>query len=221
MKKYKAIFFFLLIILFVFVLANAALADYLKWGNVSSLYGLTKTTAGGLSSASIPDIIAFVVSAILGLVSIAFFILFVYAGFRWMTAAGNEEKISKAKKLMVNSVIGLAIVITAYTTTYFISQALETGTTGGGAGSGGSPAPTGPACYSGFCKDSCTSGTEAIGTGTCPNGQVCCIKDCAACGQGAGGCDQSSCPAPCTFVPRTLGLDECICEGNLIGTGCR
>ena len=64
--------------------------------------------------------IADVIRIILGFLGIIFLILILYAGFMWMTSAGNEEKISNAKKTMVAAVIGAAIVLAAYAITYFV-----------------------------------------------------------------------------------------------------
>jgi len=37
-----------------------------------------------------------------------------------MTAAGNDEKVKKAKELIIESVIGVIIVIAAYAISYFV-----------------------------------------------------------------------------------------------------
>lgn len=86
-----------------------------------------KTTANvvGYGETTITDIIAAVIQAVLGLVGIIFFIMIIYGGVTWMTAAGNPEKIGKAKKLIINAIIGLAIVTAAYSISYFVASALE------------------------------------------------------------------------------------------------
>ena len=61
-----------------------------------------------------------VVKNLLGLLGTVFFVLVLYAGFMWMTAGGNEEKITKAKKILSNSFIGLVIVILAYAIVGFV-----------------------------------------------------------------------------------------------------
>ena len=38
-------------------------------------------------------------------------VLTILAGYRWMTAAGSEEKVSSAKKSLRQSVIGLVIIV--------------------------------------------------------------------------------------------------------------
>jgi hypothetical protein len=40
-------------------------------------------------------------------------ILVLWGGFKWMTAAGNEDGITEAKKLMGAGVIGLVIILAA------------------------------------------------------------------------------------------------------------
>lgn len=40
--------------------------------------------------------------------------LILFAGFQWMTSGGNEEKIGKAKKLLISAIIGLAIILSSW-----------------------------------------------------------------------------------------------------------
>lgn len=65
-------------------------------------------------------IAAIIIRASLAFVGIFFVVLIMYAGFLWMTAGGEEDKISRARKLITNSVIGLAVILSAYSITYFI-----------------------------------------------------------------------------------------------------
>ena len=60
------------------------------------------------------------ISVFLSFLGIIFLILILYAGFLWMTSGGNEEQITKAKGMLKNSIIGLAIIISAYAITYFV-----------------------------------------------------------------------------------------------------
>jgi len=57
-------------------------------------------------------------------------VLIMYAGFLWMTAQGNEEQISKAKKMMTNAVIGLVIIMSAYGVAKFTIDAITKGPSG-------------------------------------------------------------------------------------------
>ena len=42
-----------------------------------------------------------------------------YAGFLWMTASGNSEQVEKATGILKMAIIGLIIVMAAYSITYF------------------------------------------------------------------------------------------------------
>lgn len=58
------------------------------------------------------------------LVSGAIFVgLMVYAGSRWLFSHGNEEEITKSKNLVLHTLIGLAIVLSAYTISFYILRA--------------------------------------------------------------------------------------------------
>jgi hypothetical protein len=53
----------------------------------------------------------------LGIIAVVVILL---GGFKWMTAAGNEDKVADAKKLLVAGMIGLAIIISAYVIVNFV-----------------------------------------------------------------------------------------------------
>jgi hypothetical protein len=66
------------------------------------------------SIASTPIIIGVAIRAVLSFVGLIFIVLMILAGFKWMTAQGNEEQVTKAKTTIRNSLIGLVIVISAW-----------------------------------------------------------------------------------------------------------
>ncbi|MDD5043828.1 MAG: pilin [Patescibacteria group bacterium] len=57
-----------------------------------------------------------------GFLGLVFLGVIVYAGFVWMTAGGNEQNIEKAKKLLFNGVIGIAIVLLSVSIWIFIVE---------------------------------------------------------------------------------------------------
>lgn len=73
--------------------------------------------ADGTPSNELPSIIGTAVKAILSFVGVIFLILMIYGGYLWMTASGNEQQVEKAKNIIIRSVIGLIIVMAAYTIT--------------------------------------------------------------------------------------------------------
>jgi amino acid transporter len=97
-------------------------------------------SAGLNTSARIDKIAAMAIQTVLGLLAIIFIVLLIYAGFQWMTAEGDEGKIEKAQKTISHAVIGLIIVIAAYSITFFVFNALNSsaGSSGGTQNQGGS-----------------------------------------------------------------------------------
>ncbi len=80
--------------------------------------------ATGLTNPSLPDVVGGIINSILGILGTVFLVLIIYAGFNWMTAAGNEEKIQKAQKTIRSSTIGLLIVALAFAITQFVLKTL-------------------------------------------------------------------------------------------------
>ena len=86
----------------------------------------------GLPATDIRLIIAKIIRVALSLLGIIALLLILYAGFLWMTAGGNDEQIASAKKVMFNTVIGLAIILSAYAIVSFVIYRLTEATTGNG-----------------------------------------------------------------------------------------
>ncbi|MFA6410019.1 MAG: hypothetical protein WCW26_00375 [Candidatus Buchananbacteria bacterium] len=53
------------------------------------------------------------INGMLGLMGLLFMVFMIFAGYIWMTARGREEKVKRAQTLIIEAVIGLAIVISA------------------------------------------------------------------------------------------------------------
>jgi hypothetical protein len=79
-------------------------------------------------------IAATVINVVLTLLSIIAVVIVLLGGFKWMTAAGNEEKVADAKKLLGAGVIGLAIILAAWGIASFALNKLGSATGAGGLG---------------------------------------------------------------------------------------
>ncbi|MEA3398206.1 MAG: hypothetical protein U9R06_00480 [Patescibacteria group bacterium] len=91
-------------------------------------------------SYSLSGYMANLIKVFLGILGVVFIILVIVAGFNWMTAGGDEEKVKKAKQMIQRAIIGLIIIALAYSITYFVFKSLPGGT--GTGGSGGSSVVT-------------------------------------------------------------------------------
>lgn len=75
---------------------------------------------GGGEGSGLPYVVGLIIQVVLGLLGAIFVILMVYAGYTWMTAAGNEPKIDKAKNMIQTAIIGLIIVLSSWAIWTFI-----------------------------------------------------------------------------------------------------
>lgn len=58
---------------------------------------------------------------LLGLVAVGFLI---YAGILMVTAGGNDEQVTKARKVIMYAVVGIVIILLSYTIVTFVTSAL-------------------------------------------------------------------------------------------------
>ena len=89
-----------------------------------------------LGQTDIRIIIGRIIQVFLGLLGTIAVIIILYAGWLWMTAGGDAVKIATAKKWLINGVIGLLIILSAFSIAQFIVGSLIEATTGAGAGAG-------------------------------------------------------------------------------------
>lgn len=94
-------------------------------GDAGSFAAETASKAQINTRQSLESIVADVISILLGLVGIIFMLLSLYGGYIWMTSAGEPDKIKKAKGLILNGAIGMLIILTAYSITYFVARQIE------------------------------------------------------------------------------------------------
>jgi hypothetical protein len=76
----------------------------------------------GMDKSGILLFAARIIGVLLGLLGIIFLVLILYAGYLWMTAGGDEQKVTKAKELIWRAVIGLIIILSASTISFFIYE---------------------------------------------------------------------------------------------------
>ena len=67
-----------------------------------------------------------IIQVFLGFLGVLAVVIIIYAGFVWMTAGGDDGKVGKAKKLIINATIGIVIILAAYIITSFIIEKVQT-----------------------------------------------------------------------------------------------
>lgn len=68
--------------------------------------------------------IAQIINVFMGLLGTVAVVIILIGGFKWMTAGGNDEKVGEAKKLLLSGVVGLAIILAAFSITRFVVDSL-------------------------------------------------------------------------------------------------
>ena len=101
--------------------AMAAAVPFVTFAQVTNIEDQTLASAFGLGTeTNVRQAIINIVQFILGFLGLIAVLIVLYGGFQWMTAAGNEEKVSSARATLTAGLIGLVIILSAYALTQFV-----------------------------------------------------------------------------------------------------
>ena len=131
MKITKRHFLSFIILLF-FFLAQFLLISNINIVQAGSLWdtvgkgGLEEVGSKAYGQSGAPTdvrtIVINVVKVFLTLIGIIFMVLILLAGYTWMTSQGSEDKINEAKSRLKTGIIGLIIIIAAWSITRFVAS---------------------------------------------------------------------------------------------------
>ena len=156
----------------IILMAAAIIAPAVAFAADTFGSGMLEGSAGNLGlEENLNTGVAAVVSTILAVTGTIFLVLTVVGGIMWMTASGNDEKVGKAKKIIIGAAIGLAICLFAYTITAFVATRLSA------ASGGGTSTVNSDSACTGTCRDTsdCSAGLGgSVGHTSCPDDQICC-----------------------------------------------
>jgi hypothetical protein len=112
MKK----FFCAFILMFLCFCALVPVVHASGFGDMLTNLNIFKASSGlpGSEDTSVLSLVSGIINTLLSLLGLFFVILLMYAGFTYMTAQGDDKKITKAKETIRNAVIGVAIIILSY-----------------------------------------------------------------------------------------------------------
>lgn len=140
-----------------------------------------------LGTTSPEDIAINIINWVLGILAIIAVIIIIVAGVLWMTSGGNEERIQKAKKILIAALIGLLIILAAWGIVWYIFNRLSDWT-GDGAGGG-----------------------ECSANSDCGESQYCCYPA-RVCAEDCGGFPGSSNFYVAATWPRNMQEDVFLCS---------
>lgn len=113
--------------LILWFLPSAALAEGASGGPDFGL-GYAENANLQLGTRDVRETVFAVINVILGFLGIIAVVIILYGGFIWMTAGGNEEKTTEARKLIVAGIIGLAIILASFAIAQFVVTQLYNAT---------------------------------------------------------------------------------------------
>lgn len=93
--------------------------------------------AAGVQETDLITIIGRIINIFLGTLGVVFLGLLLYAGYEWMTAGGDPDKVKKAQNTIRNAIIGLLIISSSWAIAAFILNLLSEAAAPGGGISGG------------------------------------------------------------------------------------
>lgn len=123
-KKISA--FFLIAFSLIVIKTTPLLAAVDIWGEGDENKG--KIEKAGFVYNDPRDMVANGIKIFLGFLGMIAVILILYAGFLWMTAAGNDDNIKKAKQILSAAVVGLVIILMSYGLATFVLEQVQTAT---------------------------------------------------------------------------------------------
>jgi cbb3-type cytochrome oxidase subunit 3 len=122
LKMIKTIFLITIVCLSIAATAQAGFLSNAKKAEVNNNINAISSSTYPTKASSVDNIIASAIEIILSFLGMIFVVLILISGVNWMTAHGNEEKVTKAKDAILNLVIGLILVLAAFAITYMISN---------------------------------------------------------------------------------------------------
>ncbi|KKQ60160.1 MAG: hypothetical protein US81_C0029G0010 [Parcubacteria group bacterium GW2011_GWE2_38_18] len=127
-KIILSLLLFFAIIFFLTILANHVNAqdrsDQLFFGGQEDELQI----ATGLGDRDPRIIIALLIRVALGFLGILVLVIIMLAGFKWMTAGGDEERLSDARKTFFSAIVGLIMILAAFAIAEFAIQAISSAT---------------------------------------------------------------------------------------------
>lgn len=99
---------------------------YAQLSEAQSQLGEVGKKVGAGQEQNLPALIGKLINVFLSVLGIVFVVMVVYAGYLWMTDAGEGAKVKKAKGLLGTAIIGIIITIAAYAISNFVITQLVT-----------------------------------------------------------------------------------------------
>jgi len=155
--------------------------------------------SGDIQKRPLADVVKSMVNYFIGFLGFIAVISFVYAGVLWVVSGGNDEQITKARKIMTYSALGLVVVLLSYSIVTFITSSAGLGEPTEPEGGGyicqnDTDCGVGFVCTNGLCN--LPPGSGCLSSLDCGPGQYCSFSGTCMDGNSLSCNDNSDCSAP-------------------------
>jgi hypothetical protein len=128
MKINKILYNFIILLLIVVSPVLAVEKELGQFEGIGRFIPITQEGGPGVGPESAPQMLETIMSVVVGFLTILsglyFFVMFIIGGLGWASAGGDSGKVEAAKNRMTNGVIGLIIVVAAYSVIYIVGKVL-------------------------------------------------------------------------------------------------
>lgn len=97
-------------------------------GAQTDIFGVNYGATTGLGQQDPRETVANIIRVALTFLGIVAVVIVLWGGVLWMTAAGNDDKVAQAKKVLFSGLIGLIIILSAYAIAQFVLNQLGSAT---------------------------------------------------------------------------------------------
>jgi len=100
---------------------QAGLLENVEEGGLSTI-GTVAYEQVGAPQKDVQSVVASIIYILLTFLGIIFLVLIIWSGFEWMTAGGDQAKVTTAKSRLSNGVIGLVVVLASWGIALYIMK---------------------------------------------------------------------------------------------------
>ncbi|MBI2427132.1 MAG: hypothetical protein HYV34_04770, partial [Candidatus Kerfeldbacteria bacterium] len=100
-------------------------ASFFVFRETSAVSFFDPASTLGLAETNLLDVVMRILQWVLGLMALVAVIFIIYGGIVWMTSQGSEDKIERAKKIIINAVVGLVVVLLSWAIVFFVNGVLN------------------------------------------------------------------------------------------------
>ncbi len=128
----KNVFLLLVVIMLIVFNFSLALEPVLADGATDKAQAGLKASAdtAGFSTAKAEpaEVIGKALNILISVLGIIFVILVVYGGVTWMTATGNADQVKKARSMIIEGALGMAVTLASYSLASYVVEKASSAT---------------------------------------------------------------------------------------------